>query len=301
MIVGGRAEAARLHAQPHPWWPVVVMGVAVALTAIAPAPLLPIARAYVALCEQYPVLAAVTPYAPPLPLALLIGLAACALLVGGWRGMSGLLATCQLTHRLHRDGGPLPHRVARIANDLGVAARMTYVSWAEPMACCYGFFRPRIAVTAGLIERLDDEELVAVLGHERAHLCRRDPLRYLLLDALTAAAFMFPVVSALRQRWTAKTELAADRAALVVASRGALAGALLAAIGPSHATPGIAGLTATEARIAQLAGGWALPPISGQAMAASVAFAAILALAMVDLAASTALVQAMCPFCPWRQ
>lgn len=298
-MVGGRAEAARLHGQPHPWWPVVAMGAVIALAAIEPAPLLPIARAYEALCARYPILALVTAHTPPLPLALLIGLAGCALLVGGWRAMSGLLATRRFIHRLGRDGGPLPDRVARIANDLGMAERITYVPWAEPMACCYGFARPRIAVTAGLIDRLDDEELIAVLGHERAHLCRRDPLRYLVLDALAAAAFMFPVVSALRQRWTAKTELAADRAALAVASRGALAGALLAAIGPTDATPGIAGLTATEARIAQLTGGWALPPIPARAMAASFAFAAVVALAMMDLAASTALVHAMCPFCPW--
>ena len=300
-MAGGCSGAARLHAESHPWWPAVATGAVIAASAIEPAPLLPIARAYEALCARYPILALVTQHAPPLPLALLIGLAGCALLAGGWRGVSGLLATRRFTGRLHPDGAPLPDRVARIASDLGVAARMTYVSWAEPTAFCYGFVRPRIAVTAGLIERLDDEELVAVLGHERAHLLRRDPLRYLMLDALTAAAFMFPVMPTLRQRWTAQTELAADRAALAVASRGALAGALLAVIGPSHAIPGIAALTATEARITQLAGGWALPPIPGRAMAASVAFAAVVALAMADLAASTTLVQAMCPFCPWRQ
>ena len=298
-MVGGRAAAAPLHAQPRPWWPAVAMGAAIALAAFEPAPLRPIARAYEDLCARYPILALATQHMPALPLALLIALAGCALLVGGWRGMSGLLATYRFTHRLHRDRGPLPPRVARIANDLGVAARMAYVPWTEPMACCYGFVQPRIAVTAGLIERLDDEELVAVIGHERAHLRRHDPLRYLVLDALTAAAFMVPLAPALRQRWTAQTELAADRAALVVASRGALAGALLAVIGPSHSPPGIAGLTATEARIAQLAGGWALPPIPGRATAASVAFAAVVTLAMVDLAASTALAQAMCPFCPW--
>lgn len=282
-----------------PWVQGLVVGLAVTLVAIEPAPLLPIARAYAALCARYPILALVANHAPPLPLALLLSLAGCALLAGGWTGMVGLLATLRLNRRLRRGGESMPYRVVCIADDLGLASRMTYVSDPEPMACCYGFLRPRIAVTSGLIERLDGEELTAVLGHEREHLRRRDPLRYFVLGVLTSAAFMFPVAPALRQRWTAQTELAADQAALAITSRGALAGALLAVITPSQPPPGIAGLTATEARIAQLAGGWALPAIPARVVVVSLGLAGVIVLAMIDLAASADLVRMVCPFCSW--
>jgi len=222
-----------------------------------------------------------------------------AVLSGGWTGIVALLATRRFIGRLRRSGEPIPFRVAGIANDLGLATRVTYVSWPEPMAYCYGFFRPQIAVTAGLITCLDDEQLGAVLGHEREHLRRRDPLRYLVLDVLSAAAFMVPVLPIFRQRWRTRTELAADRAALAIASRGALAGALLAVIRSSQVPPGIAGLTSTEARIAQLSGQSGLPPIPVRAVVASLGLTAAVVLAMVALTASATLVRMACPFCPW--
>ena len=293
---GARAPWTRL----RPWLPALAVGSTVVLLAATPAPLLPIARGYAALCERYPTLALVTNHAPPLPLALLLGLAALSLLAGGRAGAVGLLATLRFDRRLRRCAGPVPPRLARLGGALAIATRLTSLAAPEPMACCYGFLRPRVAVTAGLFERLDDAELAAVLGHERQHLRRCDPLRYLLLDALTAAAFMFPAAPALRRRCEARIELAADRAALAIAPRGALAGALLAVLAsPRAAAPGVAGLSATEARIAQLAGRPALPPIPARAVAASLGVAAVVVLATVDLAASADLVRMVCPLCPW--
>ena len=53
-----------------------------------------------------------------------------------------------------------------------------------------------------------------MLLHERHHLRRRDPLRYLVLHALSAGLFMLPLALVL-QRWAeTRMELAADRAAL---------------------------------------------------------------------------------------
>ena len=283
----------------RPWTPGIAVGLAISAMAIEPAQLLSVARAYAALCERYPVLALVTQQAPALPLALLLSLAGCALFAGGRFGTAGLLATLRVNRQLRCGGGPIPDGIAAIAADLGVALRLTYLSDPEPSACCYGFFRPRIAVTAGLAERLDDEELTAVLGHEREHLRRRDPLRYLVVSVATAAAFMFPVAPALRQRWMARSELAADRGALGIISRGALAGALLAVIPASRAAPGIAGLTSTEARIAQLTGVSVLPPIPVGAAMASFGLIGIIALATMTLAASADLAPMVCPFCSW--
>lgn len=297
MVFGQGSAGDWLHVRP--WSPVMLVWLAVALVAVEPATLLPIARAYAALCVRYPTLTLVTNHAPALPLALFLSLAGMAFLAGVWSGVAGLRATLRFNCRLRQDGKPIPARVADIAGALGLTGRVTYVTWDEPTACCYGFFRPDIAVTAGLIDRLDDEELVAVLGHEREHLRRRDPLRYFLLDVLAAAAFMLPIVPALRNRWRARTELAADRAALVLASRGALAGALLAVIRSDQPPSGVAGLTATEARIAQLGGELVMPAIPKWAIVASGAIIAAVVMSMTVLTASADLVRMTCPFCPW--
>ncbi len=172
---------------------------------------------------------------------------------------------------------------------------MIYLNHPVVAAFCYGFLRPRVAVTAGLLARLDDTELIAVLAHERHHLRRRDPARYLGLHALAAAAFMFPVAPAIRRRLETRLELAADRSALAIVPRGALAGALLAVLAGGEATViGAARLSATEARIAHLAGNPDLPSIPNRASMTSVALLAVIVAATADLAGWTSMVCMLC-------
>ena len=285
---------------PHArgWATALAIGLAIAPLAADPTPLLPIARGYRALCERYPSLTLLTLHAPPLPLALLLILAGLAVLAGIAAGSIAMLRTHRFNQRLRRAATPLPPRVVRVAAGLGLADHISYLAWPEPAACCYGFLRPRIAITAGLVLQLDDEELTAALAHERQHLRRRDPMRYLLLHTLTAAAFMFPVAPALRRRQEARIELAADRAALVVAPRAALAGALLAALNASPIpVPGVVGLTATEARIAQLGGRAMLPEIPAPLLLLTLGLAVIIASTTMHLAASAHLVTMGCALC----
>jgi Zn-dependent protease with chaperone function len=287
----------RLHACP---WPVtVVTSMVVLLLAAVPALLVPVARGYRAVCAAYPPLAQLTNHMPPLPLALLLILAALALGNGARAGTRQLIGTLRFNRSLHGQAAPLPPQLAAAGTALGLSNRLTYLEHALPAAFCYGLLRPQVAVTAGLLARLDDEALAAVLAHERQHLGRRDPARYLAIHTLTSAAFMFPLAPALRQRLEARIELGADRAALAVAPPGALAAALLAVLAtPPLRVPGAAALTATEARIAQLAGRPVLPTIPAPAWMASLGLAAIIVVAIIDLTTSTDLVTMACAHCP---
>ncbi|MGH2618936.1 MAG: M56 family metallopeptidase [Thermomicrobiales bacterium] len=271
---------------------------AVGLLAAVPTPLLPIAERYRDLCAQFPVLAQLTYHLPPLPFALLFSLAGLAIVNGVAVATRLLVRTLRVNRRLERMSDPLPPRLVHAARSLGLEDRLTYLNVPGMLACCYGLVRPRVAVTADLLARLDDQELLAILAHERHHLRHRDPARYLALHALAAAAFMFPVASVLRHRLETRVELAADRAALAVTSRGALAGALLSALsGPRAPVVGAAGLSATAARIAHLAGSPVLPAIPARCVVASLGVLAVIVLALVDLAASAELVQMICPHC----
>ncbi|MGH2562035.1 MAG: M56 family metallopeptidase [Thermomicrobiales bacterium] len=280
------------------WTPALVTTAAIGLLAAFPAPLVPVARGFRDLCAQYPVLTLLTYHLEPMPVALLFGLVALAFMSGAVAGTTRLMGTLRFNRRLGQYAAPLPPRLARVGRRLGLNDRLTYVDDPGVAAFCYGFLRPRVAVTAGLLACLAQEELVAVLAHERHHLRRRDPARYLLLHALAAAAFIFPIIPALRQRLEARLELAADRAALSVVPRGALAGALLAVLTSSEAMPiGAAGLSATEARIAHLAGDPALPAIPIRAVVASLGLFAIVVVAAIDLTTSAHLVTMVCPLC----
>ena len=280
------------------WVAAFAVAAAVGLFAALPGLLVPLARGFQDVCARYPILAILTRHLPPLPAVLLLALAGSVVAGGALAAASTAIRSWRFNRRLDRQARPVPARLTRAAARLGLVGRLTYLADRRATAFCYGFGRPRIAVTAGLVDRLDDEELAAVLAHERHHLRRRDPVRYLALRALTAASFMFPIAPALRRRLETRIELAADRAALAVAPRGALAGALLVVLrGGEPAPVGAAGLTATEARIAHLGGNSELPPIPLGATAASLGLLVLIGAAVADLTTSAQLVAMVCRVC----
>lgn len=98
-----------------------------------------------------------------------------------------------------------------------------------PQAFCAGLLRPRTYVSTGALELLSPEQLRAVLAHEAHHARRRDPLRLLVIGALSDGLFFVPAVRQLGERYSRLAELAADEAAeAATAGKRALGGALLA-------------------------------------------------------------------------
>ena len=99
-----------------------------------------------------------------------------------------------------------------------------------PKAFCAGLLQPRVYVSTGAIAALADDELQAVLAHERHHARCRDPLRLLVARTASDALFFLPGMRQLADRYAALAELAADGAAVHATGgeRRPLAAALLA-------------------------------------------------------------------------
>ena len=76
--------------------------------------------------------------------------------------------------------------------------------------------RPRICVPVHLAERLDAEELRALLAHEIAHLRRRDWLRLLVVQLCRDLTFFIPSAHLAYRQFLQATEEAADDAAAVL-------------------------------------------------------------------------------------
>ncbi len=111
----------------------------------------------------------------------------------------------------------------------------------RPQAFCTGYLRPRVYVSTGTLELLDEAEAGAVLAHEEHHAFRRDPLRMLLVEVLGDALFFLPIMRRLRERYRTLAELAADEAALGAAGEAAPLASALLTFGQTS-QPGVVGI-----------------------------------------------------------
>ena len=152
-----------------------------------------------------------------------------AILVGGLHAtFAQLLASYRFQRALRLLTVPTPPGVTRVARAHALTVPVQALAWDEPLAFCLGLRRPRIYVSTGLVNLLDDDELAAVLLHEQHHGQQRDPLVVLLSRAVGAALRFVPVAAHLVDRISLTQEVAADRYVLhVQGDGGPLASALL--------------------------------------------------------------------------
>ena len=131
------------------------------------------------------------------------------------------------------------HPLAVDATDrLGVPVVVAGVD--VPIAVTVGAWRPRVVVSTGLLDRLGDDEVEAVLRHEHHHALQRHPLLYGLVRIVADALFVLPVV----RRWADRMVVDAEVAADVAAIEGVGRRPLLSALDTVATTPGLPAATA---------------------------------------------------------
>lgn len=155
---------------------------------------------------------------------------------------------------LLKKGQPTP-KLASILHELGLSSRVDFVALPQPFALCYGWRAPRVLVTTGLTESLDEIELRGVLAHEKYHLMQHDPLKILIARALRDAIIFFPVLNDLLENYLLLQEIAADQTAVDAgATRAALASALIKVFrSPVWDTLGVGAYTTFGERVEHLA------------------------------------------------
>lgn len=192
-----------------------------------------------------------------LPVLLFIVLVAVGLAFGARSIVRQIVASSRLARRVRGLRLDLPDELTLTASEVGLGGRVVLVDAPERFSFAYGVLTPRVAVSYGLLEGVSDDELRAVLEHERYHVCNLDPLKVVFVQALSAAFFFLPALDSLRARYLAGRELAADRRAVRACGRRPLAGALLKVVrGPDwselEGVAAIGGAELLNVRVAQL-------------------------------------------------
>ena len=181
---------------------------------------------------------------------------------------------------------PTPLSLRPLLAAMGLLPGIVVVDTKVPLAFCFGFWSPRICLSTGLVSLLSPRELRAVLRHEAYHRRRRDPLRLLLIEAVSRIGVVLPIAREWGRLAVVDMELAADREAVAYEGVSALAGALyrLLTVSASGTLPGVvtAGVSATAVRIASLLGD-SLPPkhVSLRSVVTSALILCVLCLAVM--------------------
>jgi Zn-dependent protease with chaperone function len=125
----------------------------------------------------------------------------------------------------------------------------------QPLAYCLPGVRSRVVVSEGTLNTLSDNEVAAILSHERAHLRARHDLVLEMFTAVHAAFPRFVRSASALDAVRLLVELLADDAAVRAAGPTSLARALVAcAAGPAPSGALAAGGTSTVLRVRRLGG-----------------------------------------------
>jgi Zn-dependent protease with chaperone function len=185
--------------------------------------LIPLASACIQACARNPLLMNLARGGAALAVAAI----ASGLVVGGVVLVEQLRTTRHLVRRVLARASRPPARLTRLAGQLGIEERLTYVLDPAVYAFCYGFLSPRICISSGMAGGLSLVELRAVLLHEAYHLRQRDPLKVLMGRTVAGAFYLLPLATELRDRYLVEKELSADAHVVERLSPEALAAALL--------------------------------------------------------------------------
>ncbi|MFA1711509.1 M56 family metallopeptidase [Peribacillus frigoritolerans] len=106
------------------------------------------------------------------------------------------------------------------------SVQVQIVDFTQPLAFTYGFIRPQILISTGLINLLQPYELEAVLEHECYHCQNRDPFKLSIWFSLARVFSFLPISRKLYERYMIEKEIKADNFAIHQVGMKAVASAL---------------------------------------------------------------------------
>ena len=104
-----------------------------------------------------------------------------------------------------------PQRVNDIAKEIDILDKIVVVDTNSLTSFCYGLTLPKICLSLKIVEKLTDNELKAVLLHEKYHLQNRDPLKVLLSQVAISMFFFVPILKDFHKHYSYSKEIHADQ------------------------------------------------------------------------------------------
>ncbi|HEY0005073.1 MAG TPA: M48 family metalloprotease [Pyrinomonadaceae bacterium] len=147
-------------------------------------------------------------------LALVALLSASGIALALWRGFVSWRATRGLLADWLRQAEPVSLR--------GLSIPAYSIPHKFPVIAIVGLLRPRLFISARVLDALAEEELSAALAHECGHLAARDNLKRVLMRVCRDVLTIVPCGRSLDRAWTSNAEAAADEYAARLGPKAAL-------------------------------------------------------------------------------
>jgi len=227
------------------------------------------------------------------PQVLLLNLAIVTLILAAIKAFAIVITARRVVLRYNYPLEMVP-RVAEALKDLGASDIKVRVSDGSAIsAFTYGIFRPVMCISKGLVEKISDNELKALLAHEIGHIRQRDNLAIFLALFVRDFLWLLPISHHLFSIFIHEKEYAADDFAVKVTGKPLdLASAIISVAKLSHGvkafSPAYATFFSTQAtvktRVSRLVGSANRRAPSVLRLLLSTALSVIIALAVVGFA-----------------
>ncbi|MGG0658281.1 M56 family metallopeptidase [Rummeliibacillus pycnus] len=125
----------------------------------------------------------------------------------------------QLFHTMNMKRKFQQYRESKLTMDLNAQYRfkkesIMVISYPVPLAITMGFISPKIIISTGLMNLLNDDELDAVIYHEMYHKKNNDPLKIFLLSLCASSMSYIPILKWFNQKYRIIQEVLADNLAI---------------------------------------------------------------------------------------
>jgi len=106
----------------------------------------------------------------------------------------------------------VPQVTYALEKKLSLIGKVSIIEDSRPLAFCFGIRQPKIYLSTGMLQMTNQQELEAVLHHEKYHLEHRDSLTHLVASIAVSLFPFFSILTDLMNRYHMKREMNADQA-----------------------------------------------------------------------------------------